>query len=251
MHEVEEVLVGIGFSTNEVKVYLANLSIGEATAAEIAKSAKLPRTYAYDILRNLTEKGLVTSVIRRNKIRYSAVNPQRIKRIFSQKLNRLEEVLPSLANLYDRGSSQTKVRFFEGKEGIMAIHQELLEAKQIDVFGEDQEWVSNFPDWQDHVKRVVKAKIKVRELARRLPQTEEYGALYNPQLQEIRFTPEQWQFESNVLMWANKVAFISHQSDHMHGVIIESAPIVNSLRQSFEIMWGLAGVDKAKVAKKR
>lgn len=238
MSDIEEVLVSLGFSHNEVKVYLTNLTMGEATAAEVAKVACLPRTYVYDLLRNLTEKGLATSVIRRNKIRYTSVNPQRIKRIFSQKLSNLEAILPSLANIYQRGAHQTKVRFFEGREGILAIHQELLEAKQIDVFGEDQEWVTNFPDWQDHVSKVVKSKIKVRELARQIPQTVEYNNLYTP-LQEMRFTPQEWSFECNVLMWGNKVAFISH-SNEMHGVIIESAPIVNTLRATFNIMWALA-----------
>lgn len=241
MNDIETVLTNLGFSPNEVQVYVANLSLGEATAAEVAKAASLPRTYVYDLLRTLIEKGLATSVIRRNKTHYSAVNPQRIKQMFLSKLNNLDTILPSLANLYQQGSNQAKVRFFEGKDGISAIHNELLEAKAIDVFGEDQEWVNNFPDWQDHVKRVVKAKIKVRELARKIAQTEEYKKLYTP-LQELRFTPVEWQFECNVLMWDNKVTFLAHHAHEMHGVIIESVPIVNTLRATFNIMWQLAEI---------
>lgn len=240
MNDYNEVFVSLGFSQNEVKVYLANLNLGETSAAEITKATALPRTYVYDLLRTLTKKGLVTSVYRRNKLHYCAVNPQRIKQIFNQKLNNLDSVLPSLANIYQRGSSQTKIRFFEGHDGLVAIHNELLEAKQIDVFGEDQEWVNNFPDWQDHVRKVVKAKIRVRELARRIPQTEEYSKLYNSTLQELRFTPSGWNFECNVLIWDNKVTFISHHANQMHGVVIESKPIVNTLRTTFNLMWELA-----------
>jgi sugar-specific transcriptional regulator TrmB len=237
MHQIIESLSLLGLSSNESTIYLALLRIGDGTAPEIARAATIPRTYAYDLLKSLETQGLVTSRIKDKKIHFSPLHPQRLKTLITRRERAFSEILPELEDLYKGTDKQATVRFYEGKEGIAAIHQESLEeAKSIDVFGEDQEWMNTFPDWEKHVRTVVRNKIQVREIATRLPQTTKYSQLYTEGVQEMRFTRPHWKFHSNVLMWDNKTVFLSYAGE-MHGVIIESQPITATLRAAFEVLW--------------
>ena len=51
-----EIIKDIGLTENEAKIYLANLSIGPATAINIAKEAGIIRTTAYSVIEALKIK---------------------------------------------------------------------------------------------------------------------------------------------------------------------------------------------------
>ena len=59
MKDIEKKLVDQGFTVKEAKLYIATLSLGEATATDIAKRAGIERTTSYNILPTLVRKGLV------------------------------------------------------------------------------------------------------------------------------------------------------------------------------------------------
>ena len=68
----------LGFSTNEVKSYLSLLERDTLSVTEVAKSAKIPRSNAYESLENLLIKGFCVSIPGSIK-RYAASDPQLLK----------------------------------------------------------------------------------------------------------------------------------------------------------------------------
>ncbi len=61
----------------EVKVWIALLSKGTATAGELSDMSNVPRSRSYDVLESLEKKGFIIMKLGR-PIKYLAVSPQEI-----------------------------------------------------------------------------------------------------------------------------------------------------------------------------
>ncbi len=242
--EIVESLIKSGFSSSEAKVYLAILALGEATVLPIAKKSGLQRTYCYDVLEKLNEKGFVYYVERRGRRRYVAAQPKIVKKVLLNKINSLDSVLPDLEILYQQVPSRPRVRYFDGKEGLEAVHDETLaEASEVLVLGSGEDWLRLFPDYQDFIKQLVKANIIIKDLIERTPETLGYQKLYRPPQQEMRFIKENWDLPADCAIWGNKVAWLSYASDDLHAVLIESAQIAQAMKTTFSILWEQSGAN--------
>lgn len=235
----DDILTTIGFTANEAVVYRALLTIGETTPSQLAKQAGLPRTYVYDLLRALEEKGFVSSIERGGKRHVSAIRPKQIKQIAAQKLAAFDSLLPELEGLYQGAPNKPSVRYFEGATGLSTIHHEILdEAKELRFYGVTSDWIAHFGDWYEFAKSFVDGGIRVFDLVTKTPETLEYSKLYAGTPSEMRFAKKEWDFQANVAIWGNKVAFLSY-TDQMHGVVIESTAIAATQTATFEILWNL------------
>ena len=97
--QIEEALTNWGLNEKEVKVYLATLKLGQSRVNEIAKKAGILRETTYFILNSLSEKGLVSHVIK-SKVKYfEASPPSRFKSILREKEKEIDGVLLELNTL--------------------------------------------------------------------------------------------------------------------------------------------------------
>lgn len=235
--KIMEGLKTLGLSANEAKVYLAILELGESTVLPMAQKAKLPRTYCYDLLDSLVKRGYISYIEKRGRRRYSAIQPRFIKQIALDHFRDFDTVLPDLESLYQQAPARPRVRFFEDKEGLLAIHNEILiEAKEIIIFGSTEQWIRSFSDYYDFISSLVKKGIKIKDLAKKMPETLRYKELYKLPSQEMRFIHKDWAFLSDCVIWNNKIALLSY-SQGMHGIVIESKEIAQSMSVVFKILW--------------
>jgi HTH-type transcriptional regulator, sugar sensing transcriptional regulator len=106
----EDGLVQLGLTSYESKAYLALMRRDSATAADVARLARVPRQRIYDVLATLVQKGLV-SQRPGQPAKYSAVSPEfAIERLLlnrREELDRLEresgELLETLGPAYAAG----------------------------------------------------------------------------------------------------------------------------------------------------
>ena len=70
-----ELLISLGFSEVEAKMYLANLSIGIAGVSILAKRAGMNRTSGYSVLAELKQKWYVKEYLRWNTKYFEATDP--------------------------------------------------------------------------------------------------------------------------------------------------------------------------------
>ena len=168
----EEVLRRFGLTDKEISVFLASLELGQTTVNEIARKSNTFRTYCYDILKSLMEKGLVRYFIRSGVKYYETVEPEKLIDILQETEDQIKSILPELSSI--RGSTTKKpgVQFYEGKEGIKTIHEDIIKNKpeEVLVYGntgkhyEVMEWY--FPRYiRERVKNKIKARVmKAREI---------------------------------------------------------------------------------------
>lgn len=235
--DTEKTLIELGLQGHEVKVYLATLALGESTVLPISKKSGVGRTYCYDILETLAQKGFVSFVEIRGRRRYSAAEPKAIKKLLQDKIKLFDNILPDLEGLYQQAPSRPKVRFFQGKEGIEVIFNEIIhEAKEVRYWSSISDLARVFPDYIEWINKQVKNDIKIYDLVRQSPEALAYRNIYKKGRQEMRFLPEKMEFKTDNMVWNNKFVMISYGAD-LYAVSVESAEIAQTMRVIYEILW--------------
>ena len=124
--EYEEALKKIELKEKEIKVYLANLRLGSSTANIIADRANVIRTTAYDVLKTLIDKGLVSYVIKSGVKYFEAVTPNKILYLLDEKKKAIESVLPDLNKMKESITEKPTAQVYEGIDGLKTIMEDML-----------------------------------------------------------------------------------------------------------------------------
>lgn len=243
-------LKNIGLSENEAKAYLAMLELGPSPVVEIARKAEINRPTAYVQIESLKKKGLVSTQTKGKKHLFIAESPSRLEfyldselKNVEQKKDELGKILSDLEKLFISADSRPQVRFFEGKEGILAMQDVLLKSGVTEIFGISSldNLFKVFPKLREEYspKRIKKG------IRSRLIYSYSEGAVLKESdeimLRESRFIlPEKMPFSSDITVFGSSVSIISFEGI-ISGLIIEHPEIAKSFRQFFEFMWNLAG----------
>src|SRR5210317_1768907 len=94
--DVRKVLENLGFSPNEIKVYLTLNDHGSSKAGKVAKIAKIDRSSCYNSIKSLQEKGLVSYVSVGQVKWFQATGPKALMDYLKNQQDDLNEVLPAL-----------------------------------------------------------------------------------------------------------------------------------------------------------
>jgi len=120
----EELIERAGLTKGEAKVYLALLELGNSTIGPIVENSSVARSFSYNLLDNLIEKGLVSFVTRDKTKYYQAAEPSRIMDYIEKKKQdletdkeKIEALLPKL-KLMQKAASRTEIAMYEGFKGI-------------------------------------------------------------------------------------------------------------------------------------
>lgn len=239
---IQETLREFGLTDKEAQVYLALLHTGTALVQDVARKAGTYRTYTYEILKSLKEKGLVSHVIKGGKQYFEPAPPDKLISILKERENKISRILPDLEKAYSTTIEKPKVEFYEGKEGLKTILDDLIRVKKdILVYGSTAGQLQllqfYFPQY---VKQRVKHKIRIRVITERSPQAMELHKQDKEELREMRFLPATMEFPTVTNIYGNKVAILSLDKD-MVGVIIENKNIAETQRMIFQLLWNMIG----------
>jgi len=242
----ENELQQLGLSEKEAKVYLASLELGSTSVLEISKKAGLKRPTTYYAIEELIKKGLMSSFEKGKKRYFSAESPERLISLVSvqrRKAQALEEdlqkVLPELNKFFNLAGERPKVRFFEGKEGMRTIQEDILKSK----FNSMEEFVPIDPGYRLFPPHHRDHRHKILEIHKKVPMRAIYTSKKGPILPAKeanlirRFVPpEKFPFTADILIYGNKTALITFVGKII-GVIIESEGIAQTLRTFFNLAW--------------
>ena len=111
MYETE--LKELGLTNNEIKVYLILLEHGILNPTKLAEKTGMHRSYIYDTLERLLERGIINTTLVNNKKNYQSVDPKALREIFELKLRQIDNILPNLSNLFNTKSSISLVAILD------------------------------------------------------------------------------------------------------------------------------------------
>jgi len=242
---LERDLQQLGLSDKEAKVYLAVLELGPATVIQIVSKASINRPTAYVQIQKLMALGLMSSHERGKKTYFAAEPPERLLELVrikqtevEEQSKRLKEILPELQTLFDTAEERPKVRFYEGKTGILSLADDIFKKRNttiLTVYSADL-FTQVFSPEED--KKFEKARqeknIKVRALYTRSAGPFEKAS---PKTFDEKFVPvHKFPITAVINIYDNKIAAFTLRGK-LIGVIIESKELAETLHSIFELAW--------------
>ena len=237
-------LTKVGITEKQANVYLACLKLGCATAPEIAQRSEIKRVSVYGVLDELVNRGLVSYNMKgRSKI-FQAQNPKIILKLADENKNIISNILPQIESIFATHNLKPRFQFFESAEGIKRIYEDALQCRSKKILHITK--VKDFIDFpgKKFTKEYIIEKAKKGIISYTLfPKSGDiyndiYGRKSKKWKREVRYLPPNIFYTSMVMIYDNKVAFISAKEENF-GFIIESKNISNTLRAYFEFMWNM------------
>jgi len=235
------ILEDIGFSNAEIKVYLALLELGSATAGPILDKTGLQNSVVHMTLNRLVDKGFVTFVKEGKWNHYQATEPKHIIDFIEDKKKRFESILPELELKQKLAEAKPDVKTFRSKKGLRELLYELLDA------GGDSHHTIGSPVesvmmgdafWIDyHHKRAEKkinAKLIFNESMR--DWTEKVKATGHYPYAEIRFMEQGFDPLTETIIRNDKVGILLWIEKPI-GILIHNRALADSYEKYFRFLW--------------
>ncbi|MAG02636.1 hypothetical protein CMI42_04835 [Candidatus Pacearchaeota archaeon] len=236
MKFIEE-LKEIGLSDRGSKVYLALLKKSPISGGDLSKFLSMDRTHTYNILRNLINKGLASSIIKNKKTLFQANSPKNLFNHIKKKENVIREILPGLESLKKETIIKPNVAILEGKSGIRTILRELFESNTNEVLvfgGTGKSYEILKYEMGHHEKRTQKQKIKGKIIT----SSELSGKLFT-KLPNFKIKYIKELTNTSTMIFGNKIS-INVFEDKPFIILIDNKSVAQSYKKYFRYLWRAA-----------
>jgi HTH-type transcriptional regulator, sugar sensing transcriptional regulator len=228
-----------GFTDKEARIYLALLELGQGDVTDIAKISNLKRAIIYVILEGLIKRGYVSQFPDRKINTYRAVDPAIILSQLKITTKNFSEMLPFMQTLANKGKKKPKISFFETKDAIWSVYQQMSNAKEYFFITSYTDIKKHFPkaieEWVKDYK-LKKVKPNTRHLISNNQNEKEIAKIFMETGQEVRFLPETKNFNMDFTIFENKLAITSFKENPFM-LLIESEVLIKSMMLFFELAW--------------
>lgn len=241
INNLHKILLNIGLNEKEAEVLGYLFQCESSKVSDIARSCHLNRTTTYVVLKLLVKNGLVSSITQYGITEFQAIEPNlllsyidRQKASLEQKKKEIENVLPQLNKVRDNLDAIPKVSFYEGVEGVKQAYEDTLDnnkSKIIYVFsGPDivfKEMGMNYVNY--YVEKRTRLGIKSFQVA---PDTAWGKYIKENDKNYLRLTkliPAQFSFDTEMVIYDNKLGIFTFTKNKLMAVIIEDESIVNTM----------------------
>src|SRR3989344_4431337 len=230
--EIEKVLEKLGFSPNEIKVYIALNSHGSTKAGKVAKIAHTDRSSCYNALNTLLEKGLA-SYVSIGKVKwFQATGPKRLLDYLKEQEEDVKSILPKLDELHKATKIEGQVRLFKGIKGIKTIFLDIIKEKKDNyVFGSEGQFSEKMPEFALQFDRLKKENNIRTKLLLRKGRKE-----IDKKTSEYRYVQNISESSAVTNIYGDKIAIIIW-TDEPEGIIIENSAAAKAYKSYFDFMW--------------
>lgn len=239
-----KVLEDIGFTKNEVSVFLSLLRIGTSTIADITKESGIHRANVYEIIQRLEEKGVVNSVNVSGKKSYKPCNPRNIYDLLMERENKLNKIMPQLVALFESKKEKYDVQFYRGSNGIKVMLREINKHDSYDAFGISSNLSKILGDYylqwvnarlrRNLFSRVIKTHGDI------LPEPEILGITNYKRIFNVKEVPREFASNTSTWIFGDKVSIILESLSSPVAILVEAKEISRDYKRQFEFMWDMA-----------
>jgi len=239
----------IGLTNSEIKVYLALLKLGQATAGPIVDEAKVTRSKIYDILERLKNKGLVSYITKESTKYFSAADPKSILQYLEEREKEIQEdkesvkeILPELMLQQELAEKKKIAEIFIGIKGMENAFNVLISEFDLKEMyyafgagkGENVKQIQLFFSrlHQQRISKKVKSKIIFNESSRGLFELQEKSKLV-----EARYLKGSTPAAINIYKEFTIIAILNKEPITF---LIRNKETANSFKEYFKVMWGTA-----------
>lgn len=207
------------------------------------------------ILTQMSVKGIVNEIEKKNKQFYQLESPTKLIRytkskmtIIQDEIENAQRILPDLEGLLGT-ADKPKIRYFEGIQGVLdiyATHVNVSKPYEMLAWANVREVEELLPQnfFQEYIKTKNKKGISSRGI---FPDSKQdktfidraYADFREDILPHVRFMPgDQFPFKAEITIYGEKnVSIINLGKEKLTGVIIEDPTIYGLMKMIFELSW--------------
>lgn len=247
MSDLIQLLIRFGFEKNEAELYILLHQRGSSSAEELAMDSGMPLFSIQAAMASLVERGVVSSYQDESQKRYSAESLEVVSRHFETELDHrtkdLEFLRQKASELESQKGAIGRVRFFEGKKGLMTMIDDFLSSgvdEACEFFPRDAVLRVFSKEESESVRKKRKdAKMFVQAL---YTSTERFEFPPDETTQCFQIDGTKYPMNADIIVYGNKVIMASLAGD-LSGVIVESPAIATSLRSVFNLAFKAAEIE--------
>jgi sugar-specific transcriptional regulator TrmB len=239
--KIETVLEKLGFSPNEIKIYLKLNDNGPQKAGNLAKMAKIDRSSCYNSLKILLEKGLLSYAIKDNVKLFQSCGPKRLLDYVKEQEQDVSEIIPELHARHKAVKEDGQVRLFKGIKGVKTVFLDIIRNGEDNyAFGSEGQFTKRMPEFALQFLRLKKENnIKTKMIVRQ-GRTEKHSIDSEHRYLNVEESPA----VTNI--YGKKVAIIIWTQEP-EAIIIENESVAKAFKSYFDVMWK----DANKTSKKK
>jgi sugar-specific transcriptional regulator TrmB len=255
-YSLVEKLEKSGFTDKEAKIYVTLLELDGAYPSKIAEYTDLNRSTVYHILLNLSVRGIIGEVEKRNKMFYQIERPSKVVSYGQSRIRRAEDeleqiksVLPDIEGLFGALGTRPKVTYYENTDGMVSVYEDMIATdKKYELLA----W-SNAAELEHVIpakffERFRRAKEKIGITTRGISPDTAGDRTYSERLFKgfkpgiaptIRYvSAEKFPFKGEIVIYEqDKLAIINLNKEFLTATIIQDATIHDMMRLIFEMSW--------------
>ncbi len=246
----DDILRKLGMSPNEVKAYLALLSLGKTTTGPLVKRTGIPSSRIYATLDSLVEKGAVGFVVQGKVKWFNANRPEVLGHLIDLKEQELEltkhefeSVLPGLSVEYATEKQTYSVEVLEGLRGIKSVYDfslallrpgdciyslgyPMLASRLLDAY------------FKDYHRKLRKRRLRAKTIY-------DYDAWFakkrapRPHAEE-RYLPKGIHTPGFIHIVKDYVAIMVVTEKQKTAILIKNREVAESYMQYFNLIWGVS-----------
>jgi len=237
-----ESLKGIGLTNSEITVYTSLLNFGSVKVGTLMKKLTLHRSRVYDAINRLTDKGLVSYVIKNNIKYFEASDPDNLLNYIEEKKAKLNEKEKTIKKIIPELKKEVSLiphaeaHVLAGKEGFKTMRKDVLKQKKdlylIGAVGKEDKFLKYFfPNFNKlRIKNKIKWKILYDQEVKGKPITK-------LELMESKFLPKEYSSPAVINIYANRVVNVLWTKDIPMCFMIINKEIADSYRKWIKLLW--------------
>lgn len=232
-----QILEDIGLTTAEIKIYLALLELGTATAGPIIEKSGLQSSVVHMTLNKLIDKGFVSFSKEGKRNHYQASNPKHVIQFIEEKKERFETILPELLLKQRHAVQKSEMVTFRGVKGMRELLYELLEAggSEHHTFGSAKESLMMGHGWwvgyhRKRSQKGIRAKLLFNESLKPWQAERKYPKA------EVRYTKKGFEPLTETIIRHDRVGIIIWTEKPI-GILIHHKVVAESYEKFFQMMW--------------
>lgn len=246
---MEQELLALGLTWNEVKVYKSLMKLGETQVGGVITDLKIHRQIAYNALDALEKRGMVTKTSKNKVQHYKIVDPEVIVENVKKQEVLAERLARTIKHEMKKSRHEHEISLYNGREAarrffiqsfkkfpvsattyIMGVPvNDYTEAMGADFLAGPYNKIRN--------QRDIRSRLLVSERMRE--ENKEYEKLVNPVLRETRYLPYQVLNPISTLIWDDHISFISLKPEFFIIDILSQA-FRDSYKEHFDMLWKMA-----------
>lgn len=241
MDKLVQTLVRVGLSEKAARVYLAALTLGEATVAELGRTSGVPRTSIYYTLKELEELGALIKTKRTKRVFYIPDEPKALLKRLRDRVFEAEDLAHEFEGLKHASRKLPRVYFLYGPAGFKQIWDMVLtkEREMYRIVTESENFL-DFVREKYIIDDIIRTKrglgITSRQLIVDSPYARQIVAKDAREGRVSRFLPKGRHLPFTEIITEEFVAFISPRLENTL-LVVESEQFAATRTALFETLW--------------